>query len=223
MFSKKSTPKPLNIAFPADLLNKLKQRVPRREWNQFIIKATEQSLERTLGTETPPPEKSANRRWWPGKKVKSGAKTKKDTLLANAIERVNYRQLWRGGLLAAALATVSNVGLYLLGSFSGISFQIPVGAAGPQPITLTTVVIVSVAAAGGAAALLAFLGLPYVRWWTPRPSRVLWSVAAFVLLMSLGGPLSLPAATPGKQLLMVMHVVTAVIIVSVLSVSSFKR
>ncbi len=193
--------KRINVAFPKSLVEQLKRYMPPKAWNEFIVGATQKALEETRVAQKIAPSKPT--------------------------ERVVYRRLWWAGLLAAALATVSNMVIYVLASLFGVSLQTPVtlGSTDLAPLPFVSVLLASLMPAVGAALLLALVGvpLPLTRQIIPRPGRFLGGVAAFFLLFSFSGPLGLPAGWPVKLWLGAMHTATAIIIVTVLTVISVKR
>lgn len=129
-------------------------------------------------------------------------------------ERVATNKLWQAGLVAAVSAVIANTIILLLarGLFN-IPMTIPMQpGAEPTVLTLPIVAIFSVVAAVGATILLALLGR-----FVARPVRVFQIIAVVFLLLSFGGPASLQVAVSTKAILMLMHVVSAVVIVGVLA------
>jgi hypothetical protein len=67
-------------------------------------------------------------------------------------------------------------------------------------------------------AIGATLLLAVLRPFTRRPLRILQVIAAVILLLSLGGPLTLSVGGAEKVLMIVIHLVTAASIVATLSI-----
>lgn len=125
-------------------------------------------------------------------------------------ERVVTGRLLPAGLAAAAIALIANALLRLL-------------ATGPLDVSATfeplgwgSVIAASVVGIAGATAVLAVLARM-----SRRPIRLFTTVAAVVLLLSLGGPLSMRSEPGGSTtavvVLIAMHVVTAAIAVGFLT------
>ena len=126
-------------------------------------------------------------------------------------------RLSRVGLLAALAAALANLAIFLLGkNLLGIAFVLPHPWpwSPAAPLSGVLVAAASVASGIGVAILVAALA-----WVVQRPIRTFQVVAAVVVLLSLGGPLSLPASVePATKLaLSVMHLAAAVVIVGVLT------
>ena len=140
--------------------------------------------------------------------------------LEPATEKIAYRRLWKVVLAAAVLAAVANLLFYVSARTMGISLMVPDGvlASGTMvQMQVGSVLTASVFPAIGAGLLLAFLGIPFFRGRLPRPTRILWGITFFTWLVSLAGPLSLPVSTESQIVMGLMHTVTAVIIVFVLT------
>lgn len=135
---------------------------------------------------------------------------------SHAVERVAIGRLWWVGLFAATDAAIGNVIVFALGkSLLGISFLMPPkpGVTELVPLSMTNVVIASVVPAVAATVFLAILGK-----FAPRPIRVFRIISVVFLLVSFGGPLSLPVDLSTKVALSVMHVVAGAVIVGMLTV-----
>jgi hypothetical protein len=122
------------------------------------------------------------------------------------------RLLWVAPL-AGLVAGLANLLLFLLLRAAGLEFLMPLGGPGSalQPLPAFMPVVASFAPALGAAAVYAGLGR-FVR----QPARAFVIVAAVFLLLSLGGPLSLPVTTAVKLALSAMHLIAGVIITGLL-------
>jgi Family of unknown function (DUF6069) len=123
-------------------------------------------------------------------------------------------RVWRAGLLAAAVAAVANAIVFTIERMAlGLSLPVPQGAGAEMaPLSVVMVVVVSVVVGIGATLLLAILNR-FVR----RPIRIFQGIAAVALLLSFGGPLSLPADIATKVGLSTMHLVAAAAIVGLLT------
>jgi hypothetical protein len=135
---------------------------------------------------------------------------------ANAkTERISFSRLLWVGPLAGLVAAIANLIIFgLAKTVIGIPFVIPLFGPGspPEPLPAFMVIAGSLVPALGAAVLLWILGK-----FASRPLRIFWIVSLLFLLLSLGGPLSLPVDLPTKLALSLMHVVAAVAIVGVLT------
>jgi hypothetical protein len=130
--------------------------------------------------------------------------------------------LWWVALAAGAAALLGNLIIFFVGqNLLGLSLMIPQAPGSSTalvPLTIGPIVGASIVPAIGAAVLLAVLGR-----FVKRPFRVFQIVAAVILLLSFGGPLNLPIGGAEKVVMVVMHVVTAAVIVGVLSVLGRKQ
>lgn len=141
------------------------------------------------------------------------------SLLSNSLKtapagRLDLRRLLWAAPLAGVVALVLNAVVYLVAQGPlGITLVVP-GPNGPtpEPLPLIAVAAASLVPALGAGALLAVLSR-----FTARPLFIFQIVAAVFLLLSLGGPLSLPAPQAVRFALTVMHLTTAAAIVGTLS------
>jgi hypothetical protein len=132
---------------------------------------------------------------------------------ADRAGRLPARRLWLAGLLAAVVAAVANLVVFMIERMVlGLVLPVPQGAGGElAPLPASMVVGVSVVAAIGATLLLAIL-----RRFVRQPLRWFQIIAALTLLLSFGGPFWLPADVATKVGLGVMHVVAAATIVGIL-------
>lgn len=124
-------------------------------------------------------------------------------------------RLWRATPVAAVAAALANAIVYGLAEVAGAlpnNVLVPT-AAGERPLALGEVVFGSAMPIIGAGIVLAILAR-----FTERPLRAFWKIAAVVLLISLGGPFTLPDA-PGDMVIALtfMHVVAAVVGLSVIT------
>jgi hypothetical protein len=128
--------------------------------------------------------------------------------------RVPAGRLLRVGVLAAVLSASANaLVLAIASSLLGTVVIPPYG-----PVTFGQVVGASVAGAVGAGAIFGVIG-----WFTWRPSRVFWGVAAGGLFLSFL-PIALAGATGSSaRTLALMHVVAAAINVGLLTTLGRKR
>jgi Family of unknown function (DUF6069) len=118
-------------------------------------------------------------------------------------------RLWRATPLAAVAAALANAIVYAIAEAAGAlpnSVLVPT-VAGDRPLALGEVVFGSVMSIIGAGIVLALLARL-----TDRPLRAFWKIAAVVLLISLGSPLTLPDA-PGDMVIALtfMHVTAAAV------------
>ena len=127
-------------------------------------------------------------------------------------EHVVWGRLVPAGALALVLAAAANAVVYLVASSLGAMPQ-DVDANGQGPIKLPMVVATSAAGAVVGTLVYALVGR-FVR----RPVRVFRLVSALALVLSFVGPLTIPGAPAAMvAALLVMHVVTAVIVVGLLT------
>jgi hypothetical protein len=122
------------------------------------------------------------------------------------------RLLWVAPL-AGLIAGLANTLLYLLARAAGVAFLMPLGGPGSvlEPLPVFMPFVASFLPALGAAAVYAGLSR-FVR----QPARAFVIVALVFLLLSLGGPLSLPVTTAVKLALSAMHLVAGVTITGLL-------
>jgi hypothetical protein len=144
--------------------------------------------------------------------------SKSNTAPSDPRARIPAGKLWRAGLLAAAVAAVANIVVWTIERMLlGLPLPVPQGAGNEMaPLPVVLVVVVSVVMAIGGTLLLAILNR-FVR----RPIDWFWGVSAVALLISFGGPLSLPVDTATKAGLTAMHLVAAAAIVG--SLTSMSR
>ncbi len=133
----------------------------------------------------------------------------------------SFGRILGAGLLVAIGAALANVVMFVLErDFFGVSFAFPYQRAGSvaMPLPVTFVILASGLPAILAALLLAVLGRL-----AQRPLRIFQSVGVIILLVSFGGPISVPAGLSTKLALGVMHVVAATIIIGGLSILAQER
>lgn len=119
------------------------------------------------------------------------------------------------GLAAGVLALTANLLVYLLvPALFNFSLAIPVMGPGSPitPLPFTMVVFATVIPTTGATILLAALSR-----FTTRAVTIFRVTAVVLLLLSFAGPFSLPVPLIVRATLAGMHVITAVIIVAVLT------
>jgi hypothetical protein len=161
--------------------------------------------------------------FWKKKETEETTSNVSETVESPRPRRIVYQKLWRAGLIAAVVATLSNLVLYYLGqNLLGTSFLVPVepGSTELVPLTFADVFLVTIMAAIAATLLLAFLAIPFLGRLIPDPIRLFWAISAFFLFFSFGGPLSLAADGLTTMMLCFMHVMTAVVVVGVLTIFS---
>lgn len=140
----------------------------------------------------------------------------KNTNYPTSAERVATGKLWQAGGIAAVSAVVANLIFWFLIT-RVLQMELMVFAQGPGtpliPVAAGMVILTSAVPAIGAAILLTILDK-----FVARPFRVFQIIAAVFLLLSLGGPFSLPAEVPisTKLILSAMHGIAAAAIVGVL-------
>ena len=122
-------------------------------------------------------------------------------------------KLWWVGLVAAAAACVTNAIVYALTQVAlGGPVVMPLQpGTTPTAMPFLTVMLASAIPALGASLLLAALGK-----FTGRPVTIFLAVSVAFLLLSLGGPLTLPISGGMQLALELMHVGAAVSTVGVL-------
>ena len=129
--------------------------------------------------------------------------------------QVPGRGLIRPALLAAAASAIGNVIIYALaaGPFDIALMILPgPGATELVPLSVWQVVVVSILPAVVAPVLLALLSR-----FVEQPMRVFQLLAIVVLLLSFVPVLTLPGVASNKVVLGLMHVVSAVAIVGILT------
>lgn len=123
----------------------------------------------------------------------------------------NGRGLWTTAVIAGVVAGVINLIIYFLAT-GVLNIPVEITMGGPTaplvPLTPGPVIVMSLIPAIGAAVLLWIL-----RRFTARPYTIFLIIAVIALLLSFGGPLPLPIAAAAKGVLILMHVVTAAVIV----------
>lgn len=136
-------------------------------------------------------------------------------------EQVASSRLWRAALIAAIGTAVANLLVFVVAkNVFGLGLAIPLGGAGSpiEPLPAFMVVIATAVPALAAAGLLALLAR-----FTRRPILIFQIIAAVFVLLSLGGPLSLPVDTATKLVLSLMHLAAAAVITGVLTTWSRAR
>jgi hypothetical protein len=136
------------------------------------------------------------------------------TLSNRSSEHVALRKLWWAALAAGVTAALLNVLFDLLVSGPlGIAIQvIAPGSTDPQPLALIAIILSGIIPALGAAVLLIILNR-----FIKRPFFVFQIIALIFVLISLGGPLTMPGEAVVKFVLSCMHFIAAGSIVGVLS------
>lgn len=127
---------------------------------------------------------------------------------------VSSKRLWWAALLAAIASAAGNIIVLLMGRYLfNVSFLMPTpGSPEQAPLGIGHVALFSSVPAFAAAGLLLVLGR-----YTARPLRVFWIVAGIVLLVSFIPDFLLPVDTGTMIGLIVMHVVSASVIVGLLT------
>jgi hypothetical protein len=116
----------------------------------------------------------------------------------------------RAGGLAALIAVVANVAIYLVAAAVGAIDPTVAGPTG-DPIGLTAVLILTIGPAIVATALFALLAR-----FTPRPGAIFLAIAALVFAAFLFGPFNLGAPLAMVLVLELMHLVVAIPVVALL-------
>ncbi len=124
------------------------------------------------------------------------------------------RLLWVGPLAGLVAATANVIVYFIATSLFNLPLMMPLnGPASPlEPLPAVAVAMASFVPALGAALLLWVLGK-----FTRRAVLIFWIVSGLFLLLSFGGPLSLPVDSATQLVLSLMHVVAGVAIVGVLT------
>ncbi|HJW76344.1 MAG TPA: DUF6069 family protein, partial [Thermoleophilia bacterium] len=131
------------------------------------------------------------------------------------VERVAVRKLWWAALVAAVAAFVGDVIVLVIAEdllSLSVTVQVPPQYQILGPLDVAGIAWATVPPAIGATILLAILGR-----FTRRPFLIFQITAAVSLLLSFGGPLSLPVSEAVKIVLGLIHIVAAGAIVGVLS------
>ena len=135
---------------------------------------------------------------------------------SSGTERIDTRRLWPAALVAAAAAAVVNVVIRAIAVG-----PLDVSSDFPPLESVANTIIASVVGAIAGAVVLALLAR-----FTRRPLRTFWIVAGVFLLASLAGPFG-QSSEPGGDAtavgtLIAMHIVTAAIVVGVLTAMTRK-
>jgi hypothetical protein len=133
-------------------------------------------------------------------------------------EKIKTGRLATRGLAAGALAIAANLLVYtLVPAISGISLDIPVMGPGSPvgPLPFSMVIVATALPTAGATLFLAILTR-----YSEHPVTIFRIVAGVLLLLSFGAPLSLPVSLGVRMTLASMHVLTAAIIVALLTASA---
>jgi hypothetical protein len=119
---------------------------------------------------------------------------------------------WVSGLVGGAIALIGSLALWVIARLLGISLLVasgPPGQSPPAPLSAGQIIIVVAISALAATAVFALLR----RIFDQRANRIFQVIAVVVLLLSFGGPLSLPVSAANKIVLGLMHLVTGASIV----------
>jgi hypothetical protein len=140
-------------------------------------------------------------------------------IVPSAAERVAPRQLPAAALIGGLIAAVANTIVLFVAQALGTPLQIAMDPSAPAaPLTIVPVVLASALPAIGAGVLLWLLGR-----FTRRPFTIFLAIAGVFLLLSLGGPLSMPVPGATKAVLSLMHVVAGASIAGALFVRARER
>jgi hypothetical protein len=129
-------------------------------------------------------------------------------------------KLWWIALAAGAAAFIGNLIVFFIAqNLLGVSPAVPQFPDNTTlvPLSIGQLLAASIVPALAAAVLLAILGR-----FVKRPFPLFQIIAAIILLLSFGGPLTLPLGGAEKAVLAVMHLVTAVAIVAIFSALARK-
>ncbi|OGO68686.1 MAG: hypothetical protein A2Z37_16870 [Chloroflexi bacterium RBG_19FT_COMBO_62_14] len=140
--------------------------------------------------------------------------------ISSSIERVAFRKLlWVGPMAAVAAFVAVDVVFGIAGLF-GVPLEVmaPPTYETLSPMEVSFIAQATIPPAIGATILLAILGR-----FTRRPFLIFQIIAAVFLLLSFGGPLSLPVSGVVKMVLGLIHIVAAGTIVGVLSTLGRER
>jgi len=134
--------------------------------------------------------------------------------ISSSIERVAFRKLLWVGPMAAVAAFVAVVVVFGIAGLFGVPLEVmaPPTYETLSPMEVSFIAQATIPPAIGATILLAILGR-----FTRRPFLIFQIIAAVFLLLSFGGPLSLPVSGVVKMVLGLIHIVAAGTIVGVLS------
>ncbi len=129
---------------------------------------------------------------------------------------ISIRTLSVSAAVAAAASAIGNLALLAIARGGlGMELVLAVAPDSPElaPLPVQKVVLASVLPALVGAVLLALIAR-----FTARPMRFFGPLAAVVLVLSMGGPASIPVEEPATSwILGLMHVISAVAIVGVLA------
>lgn len=136
----------------------------------------------------------------------------RNNILNGGEEHVRWNRLIPVGLLAALVAAIANAVVYLVASAAGAMPQDLV-VNGQGPIMLPMVAAMSTLGAVAGACVYALTGR-----FARRPVRSFRIMAAVALVLSFVGPSTIPGAPMAMvATLLLMHVVTAVVVVALLT------
>jgi hypothetical protein len=123
------------------------------------------------------------------------------------------RLLWVGPL-AGVVAAIGNLLVFFIAKGVGVPFVMPLNGPGstPEPLPFFAVIVASLVPAIGAAIFLAILAK-----FTSRASLIFLVISVLFLLVSFGGPFSLPVDLGTQLALSLMHVVAGVVTVGMLT------
>jgi hypothetical protein len=123
------------------------------------------------------------------------------------------RLLWVGPL-AGVVAAIGNLIVFFIAKGVGVPFIMPLSGpeSTPEPLPFFAVIMASVVPAIAAAIFLAILAK-----FTARAALIFTIVSVLFLLVSFGGPFSLPVDLATQVALSLMHIVAGVAIVGILT------
>jgi len=136
-------------------------------------------------------------------------------------ERLSLKKLGWVGPAAGVVAAVANLIVFFVAkSLFGIPFVFPLNGPGTpaEPLPAFMVVIATLVPALAATVFLAILSK-----FAPRPVLIFQIVAVVFLLLSFGGPFSLPVDLATKLALSLMHVIAGVVIVGGLTTLGYEK
>jgi hypothetical protein len=134
---------------------------------------------------------------------------------AQGTQVVATGKVWQAGLMAAILAAIANLIVFFVSSqllSSPLLIPAQPGSTDLAPLTAIPVVAATVIPIIGATILLALLGR-----WVARPFTVFTIIAVLFLLLSFGGPLTLPVDGVTKLVLNLMHIVAGGVAIGILT------
>lgn len=139
--------------------------------------------------------------------------------IATTESNLRPSQLVRTALIAGVIAIISNLLIFLAaGSVANITLSIPAPDGSLIPLPIPAIVVTSLVSALGA------VGVYYVlNRLTASPLRIFQIFAFVFLLLSLIPLFALPIEGSVRNFLLVMHVVTAAIIVGTITMSLANR